>query len=41
MLEGIHHAAIIFSDYERSKRFYAEILGLKIVAENCRKERDS
>jgi len=41
MLEGIHHAAIICSDYERSKRFYAEILGLKIVAENYRKERDS
>ncbi len=41
MLEGIHHAAIICSDYEQSKRFYSEILGFKIVAENYRKERDS
>mgnify|MGYP000019782328 CR=1 FL=1 len=41
MLEGIHHAAIICSDYEQSKRFYSEILGLQIVAENYRKERDS
>lgn len=41
MLSGIHHAAIICSDYERSRSFYTEILGLAIVAENFRTERDS
>ncbi len=41
MLKGIHHIAIIVSDYERSKKFYTEILGLKILAENFRKERNS
>ncbi|MDR9828579.1 VOC family protein [Vibrio sp. FNV 38] len=40
-LQAIHHAAIICSDYQRSKHFYCEILGLKIVAENYRKERRS
>jgi glyoxylase I family protein len=24
---GIHHVAIICSDYEKSKRFYVDILG--------------
>ena len=38
---SIHHAAIICSDYSRSKQFYTELLGLKIVAENYRAERDS
>ncbi|WP_243033070.1 VOC family protein, partial [Vibrio cincinnatiensis] len=28
-LESIHHVAIICSDYQRSKSFYSEILGLK------------
>ncbi len=41
MLDGIHHAAIICSDYERSRFFYTRILGLKVVAENFRPERDS
>lgn len=40
-LQRIHHAAIIASDYERSKRFYTEILGLRVVAENYRAERGS
>lgn len=40
-LNGIHHVAIICSDYTRSKRFYTEILGFKIIAENYREERDS
>lgn len=38
---SIHHAAIICSDYSQSKQFYTELLGLKIVAENYRAERDS
>ena len=41
MLKGIHHAAIICSDYAVSKHFYTEILGLKIIAENYRAARDS
>lgn len=40
-LKRIHHAAIICSDYARSKRFYTEILDLPILEENYRAERDS
>jgi glyoxylase I family protein len=32
-LNSIHHLAIICSDYELSKHFYTEILGLKILNE--------
>ncbi|CDU04692.1 putative Glyoxalase/bleomycin resistance protein/dioxygenase [Vibrio coralliirubri] len=41
MLKGIHHAAIICSDYELSKHFYTEILKLEIIAENYREARQS
>ena len=41
MLKSIHHAAIICSDYEKSKLFYTSVLGLKIIAENYREKRDS
>ncbi len=40
-LRGIHHVAIIASDYGRSKQFYVETLGLRVVAENYRAERQS
>lgn len=40
-LNSLHHIAIICSDYERSKSFYTEILGLEITQEIYRKERDS
>ncbi|MCM6772434.1 VOC family protein [Nocardia sp. CDC159] len=40
-LQRIHHAAIIASDYAASKAFYTEVLGLRVVAENYRAERDS
>jgi glyoxylase I family protein len=40
-LESVHHIAIICSDYERSKYFYTDILGLKIVREVYREERRS
>lgn len=36
-----HHVALICSDYERSKRFYVETLGLTLIAENYRAERQS
>lgn len=41
MLKGIHHIAIICSDYQKSKLFYTEVLGLKIVREVYRAERQS
>ena len=41
MLTRIHHAAIICANYERSKRFYTEVLGLKVIAENFREARNS
>ena len=41
MLNKIHHVAIICSNYEVSKRFYTEILGLKIINETYREERKS
>ena len=39
-LQTIHHVAIIVSDYQRSKEFYVEKLGFKIIRENHRKERN-
>lgn len=41
MLDAIHHVAVIASDYERSKRFYADLLGLTVVREVFRAERQS
>lgn len=41
MLNKIHHIAIIASDYQKSKHFYTEILGLEIIAEIYREERQS
>ena len=41
MLRRIHHTAIICSDYDISKRFYTEHLGLTVVAEHYRAERQS
>jgi glyoxylase I family protein len=40
-LNRIHHIAIICSDFERSKHFYSETLGLEIVREVYREERRS
>lgn len=41
LLKAIHHVAIICADYERSKQFYTETLGLTIVQETYRAERQS
>lgn len=38
---GIHHVAIICSDYERSKQFYINILGLAMIQETFRASRNS
>jgi len=40
-IKSLHHIAIICSDYERSKRFYTEVLGFTIIQEVYRAERDS
>ncbi|EOU1995841.1 VOC family protein, partial [Clostridium perfringens] len=40
-LKKIHHVAIIASDYKKSKDFYVNLLGLKIIREVYREERDS
>ena len=37
----IHHIAVICSDYEVSKTFYTNVLGLEIIREVYRAERDS
>ncbi|MCP3771747.1 VOC family protein [Paenibacillus sp. MZ04-78.2] len=40
-LNSIHHAAIICSDYEKSKHFYVRVLGLMVIRETYRAERRS
>lgn len=40
-LNKIHHAAIIASDYKKSKEFYTDLLDLDIIRENYRSDRDS
>ncbi|MGB0898294.1 MAG: VOC family protein [Psychrobium sp.] len=40
-LKRIHHIAVICSDYEVSKAFYCDVLGLAIIAETYREQRDS
>ena len=40
-LTGIHHVAIICSDYKISKEFYTNLLGFPVIREVYRKERDS
>jgi glyoxylase I family protein len=40
-IRAIHHVAIICSDYEKSKDFYVNKLGLIIICETFRSERKS
>lgn len=40
-LNKVHHIAIIASDYRRSLDFYTRVLGLTVIAENYRTERNS
>ncbi len=40
-INQIHHIAIICSDYERSKKFYTDVLGFTIAGEYYRAERKS
>lgn len=41
VITQVHHIAIICSDYAVSKKFYTQILGLEIVREVYRAERQS
>lgn len=41
LLQSVHHIAIICSNYEVSKVFYTETLGLTIIREVYRAERNS
>lgn len=40
-VSGVHHIAIICSDYERSKHFYVNLLGFPIIREVFREVRQS
>ena len=40
-LNKIHHIAIICSDYQESKTFYTSVIGLTIIQEIYRQERQS
>ena len=40
-IKAVHHIAIIASDYQKSLRFYTDILGLKKISEHYRASRES
>ncbi|PSK92480.1 SMU1112c/YaeR family gloxylase I-like metalloprotein [Taibaiella chishuiensis] len=40
-LSHVHHIAVICSDYTRSRHFYTHVLGLRIIREVYREERQS
>src|SRR6185295_217616 len=40
-IKHVHHIAIICSNYERSKRFYTQVLGLTVIQEVYREARQS
>lgn len=39
--KGIHHVAIICSDYHKSKHFYVDVLGFEAMEETFREARNS
>jgi len=41
MLKGVHHIAIICSNYSISRKFYTEVLKLEILKETYREDRKS
>lgn len=41
LITGVHHIAIICSDYTKSKHFYTNILGFSVINEAYRAHRDS
>jgi len=40
-MRGVHHVALISSDYRAAKTFYVDLLGFEQIAENYREERHS
>ncbi|MEO7975827.1 VOC family protein [Flavobacterium sp.] len=40
-INKVHHIAILCSDYQKSKSFYTEVLGLTIIREIYREKRQS
>lgn len=40
-MRGMHHVALISSDYRIAKEFYVDLLGLEQIDENYREERRS
>ncbi|KRC34916.1 MULTISPECIES: VOC family protein [unclassified Lysobacter] len=40
-ISALHHVALICSDYPRSKHFYTQVLGLRVIGEAYREARDS
>lgn len=40
-LRNVHHIALICSDYKKSRTFYTEVLGMEILQEVYREERQS
>jgi glyoxylase I family protein len=40
-LAGLHHVALISADYPRARDFYTRVLGLEVIAEHYRSERES
>ena len=40
-IKAIHHVAILTDDYQKSKKFYTEVLGFTVVSETYREERRS
>lgn len=41
MLQAVHHIAVICSNYQRSKQFYTAVLGLTVIREVYRAQRES
>ncbi|MES2691648.1 MAG: VOC family protein [Bacteroidota bacterium] len=41
MIKGVHHIAVICSNYDVSRHFYTEVLGFTVIAETYREERQS
>jgi len=41
LLQAVHHIAVICADYSRSKAFYTDVLGLQVIREVYREERNS
>ena len=39
-LSKVHHIAIIGSDYRKSRHFYVDLLGFKVIRENYREARN-